>query len=209
MAIPRRAQLLERLVAVFAAGLLVLACASPSLAQRGALTASRNLAELVDESGVILRGHVVSAVVEPHPQYTSLWTVVVTLQVDETLKGQASATYTFRQFIWDRRDREDAAGYAKSGQLLLLLISPNAQGLSSPAGLEQGRFSLTADSTGKLFAANGRNNVGLLNGVGAQAVTKGTRLSGRAAALVAAPQASGPTSLDDLRDLIHQLAGTN
>jgi hypothetical protein len=208
MATPSRAQLLERLLNTVAAGLLVLALALPSLAQRGAVTAPRNLAELVDEAGVILRGHVISAVVEPHPQYAALWTVVVTLQVDETLKGQAAGTYTFRQFIWDPRDRASSAGYAKGGQMLLLLISPNAQGLSSPAGLEQGRFRLTSDSNGKLFAANGRNNVGLFHGVSARAGAKGIHLSSRAAALAAAPQASGPAALDDLRDLIRQLAGT-
>src|SRR6185295_20016778 len=181
MASPRRAQLLERCIATLAAGLLLLAAALPSLAQRGALTAPRNLAELVDESGVIVRGHVVATRVEPHPQYSALWTVVVTLQVDETLKGQTGNTYTFRQFIWDERDRKDAAGYTKGGQLLLLLIPPNAQGLSSPSGLEQGRFRLQPDATGKLFAANGRNNLGLLNGVAAEAGAKGIRFDPRAA----------------------------
>src|SRR5262245_61626838 len=97
---PRRAQLLEFALSVFATALLILVSAPSLSAQRGALTASRNLAELVDESGVIVRGRVVSAVVEPHPQYSALWTVVVTLQVDEALKGQVGNTYTFRQFIW-------------------------------------------------------------------------------------------------------------
>ena len=197
-------------IGVFATAFLIFVAALPSLAQRGALTASRNLAELVDESGVILRGHVISTRVEPHPQYPALWTVVVTLQVDETLKGQTGDTYTFRQFVWDSRDRDDAAGYAKGGQLLLLLISPNANGLSSPAGLEQGRFRLTTDAAGKLFAANGRSNLGLLNGVAAQANAKGIRLSGRAAALASTPApTAAPLALDDLRDLIRQLAGTN
>jgi hypothetical protein len=179
-----------------------------STAQRGAVTAPRNLAELVDESGVVVIGHVISTRVEPHPQYSALWTVVVTLQVDETLKGSTGDTYTFRQFIWDFRDRSDAAAYRKGAQMLLLLTTPNANGLSSPSGLEQGRFQVTSDASGKLLASNGRNNVGLLNGVSAQANARGIRLQSRAAALVAAPT-PGPLALDDLRGLIRELATAN
>jgi hypothetical protein len=149
---------------------LVLLCSAlAARAQRGAITAQRNLSEMVDEAGVILRGQVMSARVEPHPQFSALWTVVVTLQVDETLKGQASTTYTFRQFIWDPRDREDAAGYSKSAPLLLFLLKPNSQGLSSPVAFEQGKFRLTADSAGRIYATNGRNYAGLFDGVESRA----------------------------------------
>jgi hypothetical protein len=188
--------------------LFAVACAALAGAQRGAMTAPRNLAELVDEAGVIVRGQIVSAKVEPHPDFPALWTVLVTLRVDESLKGQPGSTYTFRQFIWDERDREDAAGYRAGSNLLLLLVSPSARGLSSPVALEQGRFRITADSAGNLSAANGRNNFGLLNGVAARANSKGVRLTARAAALVLAPP-QGPLALNDLRDLIRQLAGGN
>ncbi len=133
--------------------------------QRGALTASRNLADLVGEAGVILRGRIVSTRVEPHPQFSALWTVVVTIQVDDAIKGQLGTSYSFRQFIWDPRDRQDAAGYQKGQNLLLLLTNPNSNGLSSPVGLEQGRFQLSTDAAGNAYATNGRNNAGLLNGV--------------------------------------------
>jgi hypothetical protein len=176
--------------------------------QRGALTASRNLADLVAESGVILRGRIVSTRVEPHPQFSALWTVVVTLQVDEAIKGANTGTYTFRQFIWDPRDRQDAAGYQKGQRLLLLLTAPNANGLSSPVGLEQGRFQLSTDAAGNVFAANGRNNAGLLNGLAARASSKGIRLAPRAQALVSSPP-QGPLALDDLVSLIRQFASVN
>ena len=208
MAITTRTRFLAQAVVAVTAAFLSVACITLPAAQRGAITTQRSLAEMVDEAGVIVRGRILSTRVEPHPQYSALWTIVVTLQVDETMKGQAGETYTFRQFIWDQRDRANAAGYQKSGHVLLLLLRPNAEGLSSPAGLEQGRFVLRADSSGRLMAANGRNNVGLLSGVAAQATAKGIRLGPRAAALVAAPRA-GPVALDDLRDLIRQLAGTN
>ena len=111
-----------------------LTSARPLLAQRGALTRSRNLGELVSQSAVILRGHVVSVRAEPHPELTNLWTIVVTLRVREVLKGDAGPTFTFRQFIWDIRDRYDAAGYRKGQELLLLMNPTTRYGLSSPVG---------------------------------------------------------------------------
>jgi hypothetical protein len=202
----RRAQLLALVLLI--ATVSALPFSSPALAQRGAITASRNLLELVEEAGVIVRGQVISAQVEPHPQYSALWTVVVTLHVDETLKGQAGETFTFRQFIWGKRDRADAAGYRKGSEMLLLLIRPNQHGLSSPVGLEQGRFRITRDSSDRAMASNGRGNAGLFNGVAAQAEAKALRLAPRATALVSAPRAE-PVALDDLRDLVRQLAGGN
>ncbi len=209
MALFRRAQLLKRVASAVALGLLVLGSAILSHAQTGALVSQRNLAELVDEAGIIIRGRVVSTRVEPHPQYPALMTVVVTLQVDETLKGQVGETYTFRQFIWDARDTKNAAGYSKASSMLLLLLPPNGNGLSSPAGLEQGRFRLTTDASGRTMAANGQNNAGLFDRVAPQAAAKGTPLTGRAAALATTPPASGPAALDDLRDMIRQLASAN
>jgi len=189
---------------------LLLLCVSAYLpaGQRGALTASRNLADLVGEAGVIVRGRIVSTRVEPHPQFSALWTVVVTMQVDEAIKGQLDASYSFRQFIWDPRDRQDAAGYQKGQKVLLLLTNPNSNGLSSPVGLEQGRFQLSTDGAGNVYATNGRNNAGLLNGVAARATAKGIRLAPHAAALVSAPP-QGPLALDDLLTLIRQFASVN
>ncbi len=183
-------------------------CAELVAGQRGAIAATRNLADLVGEAGVIVRGRIVSTLVEPHPQFSALWTVVVAIQVGEAIKGQLGNTYAFRQFIWDPRDRQDAAGYQKGQNVLLFLTAPNSNGLSSPVGLEQGRFRLSTDAAGNVYAANGRNNAGLLNGVAARATAKGIRLEARSAALVAAsPQ--GPLALDDLLALIRQFASVN
>src|SRR5258707_8543971 len=137
-------------------------CLAPrSPAQRGALPARADLQRLVQPAGTIVRGHVVSAVVEPHPRFANLQTVVVTLSVSKVLKGDAGATFTFRQFIWDIQDVETAAGYRKSPELLLFL-NPNSQyGLTSPVGLEQGRFVIQRDAKGNAFASNGRHNGGL------------------------------------------------
>ena len=188
--------------------LLVSISAGMAAGQRGALTASRNLDDLSAEAGVIVRGRIVSTRVEPHPQFAALWTVVVTLQVDEAIKGQIGNSYSFRQFIWDPRDRQDAAGYQKGQRLLLLLTAPNSNGLSSPVGLEQGLFHLSTDTVGSVYATNGRNNVGLLSGVASRAAAKGIRLAPRSEALVSAPR-QGPLALDDLLTLIRQLASVN
>ena len=186
--------------------LLVLFGATPSLAQRGAITVPRNLGELTDQAATILRGTVVNVRVEPLPELSNLWTVVVTMNVREVLKGKADSTFTFRQFIWDIRDRYDAAGYRK-GQDLLLLLNPLTRfGLSSPAGLEQGRFSILRDRQGQELAVNAHGNAGLFRDLASQMRAKGVQLSPRLSALIAAAQ-TGPVPLDDLRELIRRWNG--
>ena len=187
--------------------LLVVLAAGSLPAQRGAITLPQNLDKLVEEAAIIVRGHVVSAGVEPHPELANLSTLVVTLRVEETLKGQASSTFTFRQFIWDVRDRFDDAGYYKGQHLLLLMIKPSALGLSSPAGLEQGRFRIVRNPEGNLVAVNGHGNAGLFHELAPQLRAKGVPLAPRLAALVEQPT-PGPVPLDDLRKLIRLLAGS-
>lgn len=129
---------------------LVTLLAGSLQAQRGALVKQRNLSELTERADRIVHAHVISARVEPHPHYSGLSTVVVTLHVDDTLKGAATQQLTFRQFIWDWRDKQDAAGYRKGRELLLFLNKPNAAGLTSPAGMDQGRLDVfhTPDGRG-------------------------------------------------------------
>ncbi|MGH9813295.1 MAG: hypothetical protein ACRD4T_09190 [Candidatus Acidiferrales bacterium] len=156
--------------------LLCLLCA-PALseAQRGALTVPQALPELVDEAGIIVRGHVLSARVEPHPEFQNLYTVVVTLRVERTLKGEPHQTCT-RQFIWDVRDRYNAAGYQKGQHLLLLLLKPNQHGLASPVGLEQGRFAIERGPADTLVTANGAANTGLFSGLESALEKKGAQV---------------------------------
>jgi hypothetical protein len=176
----------------------------PLAAQRGALVQSRNLGELVSQSTTIVRGHILSAKVEPHPDLTSLSTVVVTMRVAETLKGDVGETFTFRQFIWDVRDRYDAAGYSK-GQDLLILINPATRyGLTSPAGLDQGRFRIARDAMGREVAVNGRGNAGLFRGLPEQLKSKRLKVAPHLSSLVDQPL-PGPIVLQDLRDLVREL----
>lgn len=142
--------------------LLAVAPWTDARAQRGGLAISRNLAQLVENAGTIVHGYVVAARVEPHPEFSHLYTVVVTLEVKDVLKGRADKTFDFRQYIWDIRDREDAAGYQKSQELVLFLTRPSEAGLSSPVGLAQGRFRVLRDEEKNEWVVNGTDNQGLL-----------------------------------------------
>jgi hypothetical protein len=179
---------------------------TPNLAaQRGALTVQRNLAELTNRADLIVRGQVLTAKVERHPQLRNLNTVVVTFRVKEVLKGTAPTTYTFRQYIWDLRDRLDAAGYRKGQQMLLLMNKPSQFGLTSPVGLEQGRFQITHAPNGALMAVNGRGNAGLFTNVQAQMQDKKIAIS--PAASKALLTKYGAVRADDLSDVIRALVG--
>jgi len=59
--------------------------AAPAFAQRGAMTVPRDLQQMSERAADIIRGTVVSARVEKHPELTNLDTVVVTLRVRETV----------------------------------------------------------------------------------------------------------------------------
>jgi len=185
-----------------------LAASAPASAQQSALTTHRNLDQLTDRAALILRGNVVSAQVEKHPQFANLDTVVVTVRVRETLKGAARQTHTFRQYLWDIRDRLDANGYRKGQDLLLFLIEPNAHGLSSPAGLDQGRFRIERNAAGDEVAVNGQGNFRLFDGLAAEVAKEGTTLSPASLRLVDAPQ-SGPVAVAALTRLVRELAAVD
>jgi len=178
--------------------------ASPAFAQRGAMTVPRNLEQMVAGSADIVRGTVLSARVEKHPELSNLNTLVVTLKVHETLKGDAHGTYTFRQYLWDLRDARDAAGYYKGQEYVLLMNAPSRYGLTSPSGMEQGRFRVTRDARGQSVAVNGRGNALLMRGVAAELAKSGAVLSQDASGLVAKHQ-QGPIPADDLVRLIREL----
>ena len=185
--------------------LAALTLVAPVWAQQSALTVPRNLEQLTDRSAVIVRGNVVSVRMEKHPELDNLDTVVVTLRVRETLKGQAGETFTFRQYVWDLRDRMNAVGYKKGQHVLLMMIEPSRYGLSSPAGMEQGRFRIQRDSAGREYAINSHNNLRLFEGIGAQLAKEGITPSPAASNLLAKHR-RGPVELRELTMLIRQLA---
>jgi hypothetical protein len=201
LSVVRRSVILAAFVCLF----IGTTCAVDTRAQQGARSAQANLNQLVQGAQTIVRGFVVSAKVEPHPQFPNLQTVVVTMQVSRVLKGEAAATYTFRQFVWDERDLGNGAGYRKAGEVLLLMNPVSQYGLTSPVGLEQGRFRVTRDAMGKGLAVNGRGNIGLFQGVPAKASEHGVALSRAAQTMM--QKTLGQAPLDTLEDTIVRLAG--
>jgi len=179
--------------------------ASPAFAQRGAMTVPRNLEQMVSKSADIVRGSVLSARVEKHPELDNLDTLVVKLKLNETIKGSARGTYVFRQYIWDMRDRKDAAGYHKGQEYILLMNAPSRYGLTSPAGMEQGRFRVVRDNSGRELAVNGRANAFLMRGVAGELAKSGAVLSKDSSALVVKHQ-KGPIPVNDLVRLIRELS---
>src|SRR6267154_712747 len=156
--------------------LLLLVCPA-AYSQGGARTAPADLDTLVHGAQTIVRGQVTSAKVEPHPQFPNLYTVVVTLTVNKVLKGESVSTITFRQYLWDARDVPTFAGYKGAGELLLFLNAVSPYGLTSPVGLEQGRFRILRDAKGNRYALNGRGNLGLFSQVESKASSRGLTLS--------------------------------
>jgi hypothetical protein len=181
--------------------LLLIAFAFPCVGQH-ALTAPRSFAYLATHAGTIVHGSVISARMEKHPQFSNLNTVVVTLRVKETLKGKAGETFTFRQYVPGIQGKFGAGGYRKGEELLLMLNPPSRYGLSSPVGLEQGRFRILREANGSELAVNGHGNAGLFRGMEQQAASM--TLSKPAARLVKEHQ-QGPVPLQELREIILQL----
>jgi len=190
-----------------AIALAALFLAAPAFAQRGAMTVPRSLEQMSERAADIVRGTVVSARVEKHPELSNLDTVVVTVRVRETLKGEARGNFTFRQYIWDIRDRWDAAGYRKGQDLLLVLNAPTRYGLTSPVGIEQGRFRIQRDRNGGFVALNGTGNLHLLDGVAEAAAKDGVALNARQADLVARHR-GGAIELGALMAMFRAFAGS-
>ncbi|MGH9555872.1 MAG: hypothetical protein ACRD2Y_08630 [Terriglobales bacterium] len=184
--------------------LVAVLLAAPAWAQRGARTYSVNLSQLTEQAAVIVRGNVISARVEKHPEFKNLHTVVVTVRVKEALKGETGDPFTFRQYIWDIRDRYDAAGYKKGQELLLLMNRENKYGFSSPTGLEQGRFRIFRDREGREVVVNGHDNVGLFRNLTSTVSRKGIRLSARSSEL-ASTHRRGPIAVADFTQVLRDL----
>ena len=172
-------------------------------AQQGALVVQRNLAELVDAAGVIVVGTIISSRVQPHPEFKNIPTVLVAVQVEESLKGQAGGLYVYRQAILDIREQYNSAGYKKGQPVLLLLASPSRYGLSAPMGLELGRFRVVEGPQGQKFAVNGLRNAGLFREMRTTLRQRGIDPTAAEDALL--EQEQGSVKLEAMTGLIRKL----
>jgi hypothetical protein len=174
-------------------------------AQRGAIVLPRNLAQLSGRVNIVVRGHVLQAHSEPHPKYQNLESVVVTLSVEEVLKGTTGKILTFRQFVWDPRDRSDRLGYRAGEEVLLFLNHTTTAGFTSPVGLEQGRFLVLSSPSAGVTVLNGAGNRGLSFGM--LGLSGASRLSARARQVLAVPpDKTGHLQLDVVREIVRAFA---
>jgi hypothetical protein len=207
---PRRRAAVAAACLLAAAGLASSGAAAPTPAPfHGALAREMNLADLAAFAGTIVHARVLSARVEPHPAYPHLTTVVVTLQVEATWKGHGPAhggAMTYRQFLWDPRDRLAGGGYAKGQDMLLFLTEPGDAGLSAPVGLDQGRIPLgpLVPGVDATPAIGGPIADRLLRNVLPSAAGRGITLASPERALLA--RAAGrPLALRDAETLVRAL----
>lgn len=192
--------------AALAVLVMLMLTAAPSLdAQGGYRVMHRNLAELVSDAGTIVHGRVLSVRIEPHPLYLGLKTAVVDLEIMELLKGQSSAPFSFRQYLLDDREAQEKLGYKVGQEVLLLMLRPHPQtGLSSPAGMEQGRFRITRDDAGNAFVANRVNNAGIFQGLDPAKDARLQSLSPQARAMLTQYR-GGPIPYDQFKAVIQAL----
>ncbi len=173
-------------------------------AQQATAAIHRNIAALTDEAATVIHGKVISATVEPDPGFANITTVLVTMSVQDVLKGSAEKTFTFRQVVWDFRERSNAAGYAKGQEMLLFLRPPSRYGLTSPAGLQQGRFIVQRVAAGRAMAINGAGNQGLLDNLEQGARVRGVVLPAVSEKLKL--KSGNPLDLDGLKQIVRAFA---
>ena len=184
--------------------LLVTACGH---AQRGAITRPRDLVDLTLTANQIVQGRVVAVAVDNHSEYKNIKILSLTLALDDVLKGSAGTTVTLHQFLWDIRDISDGAGYRVGDEVLLFLNKPTSLGLTSPVGLEQGRFRVSRGDNAEYFAVNGSQNAGLFRDPIASGSLKLPKLTARSRASIQS-FSHGAIPLSALKESVHLLLGT-
>jgi hypothetical protein len=162
-----------------------------------------NLAYLTQRADVIVQGRVAKVTHTPLPGYPNIPTVEVTLEVENMVRGPQDRSYTFREIFLGLRAQEGKQGYQIGQRLLLFLPAPSNYGLSSPVGIEQGRFHITYDSGGQEIVANEMNNAGLFRDVNTTA--KSTGLTFSASQLQIINNGNGPMLLRDLVPMVGAL----
>jgi len=182
--------------------LVMSAAAAPAHAQF--LYRQIGLPELSARAGIIVQGQVIEARYEGHPDYPRVKTVLVTLQVEQMLRGPQGGRYTFREMILSVDALRGKRGYLPGQRLLLFLPQPSRYGLSSPLGGEQGRFHIGRDQRGNEIVENDLGNAGLFRNLARDAARAGVSLS--PSQLRLAEVGRGPVPLAELVSLVRQLA---
>ena len=190
------------IVVTLVAGLALACSVARAPAQQGGLTVQLDLARMVDEAENVVLARVTSVVAEKHPEFENLDTVVVTLQVLDPIKGSPGAQLTFRQYVFDVHDRDTKLGYRVGEETVLMLRRPSQYGLTSPVGLEQGRFRVERDALNIRLLRNGMDNAGLFTGIDQSSPRLRLQLSQPLQQLVIEHRA-GPITYDQFKSFVH------
>jgi hypothetical protein len=162
-----------------------------------------NLAYLVQRADIIVQGQVTSVRHENLPGYPNIPTVKVTLNVEGMMRGPAGRTYTFREIFLGLRSQEGKKNYQVGQHVFLFLPTPSQYGLSSPIGMEQGRFRIAHNPAGQATIMNELGNAGLFLNVAQTARNEGQKLTANQLRLAATER--GPVQLDEFSSLVKSL----
>jgi len=125
------------------------------------LTLPVNVSYLSQRADIIVQGRVIDVWYENLPGYANIPTVKVSLEVENMLRGPEGYTYTFREVLIGLKALEGKNTYHVGQRILVFLPSPSRYGLTSPIGIEQGRFHIARNSDGEEVVVNEIDNAGL------------------------------------------------
>jgi hypothetical protein len=162
-----------------------------------------NLTYLARRADVIVLGQVTAAVHESLPGYPNIPTVKVTLKVENMMRGPEGDTYTFREVFVGLRTRVEKKSYTPGQPLLLFLTAPSKLGLSSPVGIEQGRFHIMGYRGENPLVVNEQSNMGLFGHVAEAARIAGRPLSESQLRIVSSEK--GPVQLNEFVSMVQNL----
>jgi hypothetical protein len=168
------------------------------------LTLPVNLSYLSQRADIIVQGRVVEVRHENLPGYSNIPTVKVSLEIERMLRGPEGSTYEFREVLMGLDSREGKMGYKVGQRLLLFLPSPSRYGLSSPVGIEQGRFHIALNSDGEETVTNEIGNAGLFKNMDTTSFKTAMQLSQNRIKNANTAE-RGPVRLDGFTTLVKSL----
>jgi hypothetical protein len=167
------------------------------------ITQPVSLAYLAQRADIIVQGRVAKVAYRSVPGYKNVPAVEVTLEVENMMRGLQRNSFAFREIFLGLRTNEGKRGYQVGQRLLLFLTSPSPYGLSSPVGIEQGRFHISYDSRSNEFIANELGNAGLFKNVTSSAAKAQVHLSSKQLSTMKTKQ--GPVLLSEFVSLVGTL----
>ncbi len=192
----------------------IVACALLILGVSGLARAHQvlpvDMQALVDQAEIVISGTIVST--EPL-MLGRVPATKVTIDVTDSIKGElpVGRPFSFLQFGMTRSEsfRNNvpyfigAPEYRVGEEDMLFLSKTNARGLRAPIGLNQGKFQILKDGTGKATVINGSKNRHLFTGRrAAPGLLKAVKASGMSGPSV---QGGGPADYGAVKGIVQDL----